>query len=118
MVQIHLRRCSGYSKEGSEWFCSIDSTKFCATIHHPPLYFSLKMHGANHLPELEPKDQQWAKRVAQLERHMRMNKLGSHMTVTEELGKPQSEWDEVKSTKEAKRLAFDIFWNARSDYSR
>lgn len=70
------------------------------------------------LPPLESEDGQWGKRVAQLERHMRENKLRQHMTVTEELGKPQSEWDEVKSTKEAKRLAFDIFWNARSDYSR
>lgn len=66
----------------------------------------------------ESKDEQWAKRVAQLERHMRVNKLRQHTTVTEELGKPESEWDEVKSTKEAKRLAFDIFWNVRSDYSR
>ena len=47
-----------------------------------------------------------------------MNNLRQHTTVTEELGKPQSEWDEVRSTKEAKRLAFDIFWNARADYSR
>ena len=76
------------------------------------------LRGSAHLPPLESNDQQWAKRVAQLERHLRENKLRQHATVTEELGKPQSSWDEVKSKREAKRLAFDIFWNARSDYSR
>jgi len=70
------------------------------------------------LPPLEPDGQQWARRVAQLERHMRENKLRQHTSFVDELGRAQSDGEQVRSTKEAKRLAFDIFWNARTDYSR
>ena len=70
------------------------------------------------MPPLEGEGHHWARRVAQLERHMRENKLRQHLTFADELGRAQAERDEVRSTKEAKRLAFDIFWNARSDFSR
>lgn len=49
---------------------------------------------------------------------MRENKLRQHNSFADELGKAESEWDEIRSKKEAKRMAFDIFWNARADYSR
>jgi hypothetical protein len=49
---------------------------------------------------------------------MRENKLRQHTSFVDELGRAQSEGDQIRSTKEAKRLAFDIFWNARTDYSR
>ena len=69
-------------------------------------------------PPLEGHRQHWARRVAQLELHMRENKLRQGGTFADELGRAQSEWDEVRSAREAKRMAFDIFWNARADYSR
>lgn len=59
-----------------------------------------------------------ARRVAQLERHMRENKLRQYTSFVDRLGRTDDAGDEVRSAKEAKRLAFDIFWNARSDYSR
>lgn len=70
------------------------------------------------MPLPDTGDPQLARRVAQLERHMRENKLRQFTSFVDRLGSTQEAADEVKSTKEAKRLAFDIFWNARTDYSR
>ena len=70
------------------------------------------------MPLLEEGDPQLARRVAQLERHMRENKLRQYTSFVDKLGSADELGDEVRSGKEAKRLAFDIFWNARTDYSR
>lgn len=70
------------------------------------------------LPPLEEGDPQLARRIAQLERHMRENKLRQHTSFVDCLGSVDDPGDEVRSSKEAKRLAFDIFWNVRTDYSR
>ena len=49
---------------------------------------------------------------------MRENKLRQYSSFVDRLGSMDKAGDEVRSSKEAKRLAFDIFWNARRDYSR
>ena len=49
-------------------------------------------------------------------RHIRENKL--RMTFTDALGQAQSQPDGVSSQKEARRLAFYLFWNVRTDYDR
>lgn len=63
-------------------------------------------------------DPQLARRVAQVEQHMRQNKLRQFTSFVDRLGGSEEPADEVRSSKEAQRLAFDIFWNARTDYSR
>ena len=49
---------------------------------------------------------------------MRENKLRQYTSFVDRLGSVDEAGDEVRSSKEARRLAFDIFWNARTDYSR
>lgn len=67
------------------------------------------------LPPLDAGRQGWARRVAQLERHLRENRLRQHASLSEELGRTGGD---VRSAAEARRIAFDIFWNVRTDYSR
>ena len=55
-------------------------------------------------------------KLKELVKHIRENKL--RMTFTDALGQAQSEGDGVSSQKEAKRLAFYLFWNVRTDYDR
>jgi len=56
----------------------------------------------------------------QVEKHIRKNKL--KLTFTDQLGKAvtvsQDEESEVSSKKEAKKLAFYLFWNMRATLSR
>ena len=49
---------------------------------------------------------------------MRENKLRQFTSFVDRLGSAEELGDEVRNIKEAKRLAFDIFWNARTDYAR
>ena len=55
-----------------------------------------------------------------MEKHIRKNKL--KLTFTDQLGKAvtvsQDEESEVSSKKEAKKLAFYLFWNMRATLSR
>lgn len=55
------------------------------------------------------------KRLHRLEKHMRENKL--RHTFADQLGEAQ-ESDELNSKKEARKLAFYLFWNVRPDYDR
>ncbi len=55
-------------------------------------------------------------KLKELVRHIRENKL--RMTFTDALGQAQSQPDGVSSQKEARRLAFYLFWNVRTDYDR
>lgn len=55
-------------------------------------------------------------KLRELVRHIRENKL--RMTFTDALGQAQSQPDGVSSQKEARRLAFYLFWNVRTDYDR
>ena len=56
----------------------------------------------------------------QVEKHIRKNKL--KLTFTDQLGKAvsvsQDEDSEISSKKEAKKLAFYLFWNMRATLSR
>ena len=56
----------------------------------------------------------------QVEKHIRKNKL--KLTFTDQLGRAvtvsQDEESEVSSKKEAKKLAFYLFWNMRATLSR
>lgn len=56
----------------------------------------------------------------QVEKHIRKNKL--KLTFTDQLGKAvsisQDEESEISSKKEAKKLAFYLFWNMRATLSR
>lgn len=56
----------------------------------------------------------------QVEKHIRKNKL--KLTFTDQLGRAvtvdQDEESEVSSKKEAKKLAFYLFWNMRASLSR
>jgi len=49
-------------------------------------------------------------------KHIRENKL--RMTFTDALGQAQSQPDGVSNQKEARRLAFYLFWNVRTEYDR
>ncbi|KAK9844135.1 hypothetical protein WJX81_005562 [Elliptochloris bilobata] len=61
--------------------------------------------------------QELLRRVHNLERHMRENKL--RFTFTDALGRAQSDTnDQVTSRREAKRLALSLFWNVRAEFSR
>ena len=55
-----------------------------------------------------------------MEKHIRKNKL--KLTFTDQLGKAvsvsQDEESEISSKKEAKKLAFYLFWNMRATLSR
>ena len=55
-----------------------------------------------------------------MEKHIRKNKL--KLTFTDQLGRAvtvdQDEESEVSSKKEAKKLAFYLFWNMRASLSR
>ncbi len=55
-----------------------------------------------------------------MEKHIRKNKL--KLTFTDQLGKAvsvsQDEDSEISSKKEAKKLAFYLFWNMRATLSR
>ena len=55
-------------------------------------------------------------KLKELVRHIRENKL--RMTFTDALGQAQSRPDGINSQKEARRLAFYLFWNVRTDYDR
>ena len=54
-------------------------------------------------------------RLHKLERHMRENKL--KLTFADELGAAQ-ENDELSSKREARKLAFYLYWNVRPNLSR
>lgn len=54
-------------------------------------------------------------RLHKLEKHMRENKL--RHTFADQLGEAQ-ESDELNSKKEARKLAFYLFWNVRSNFDR
>ena len=58
--------------------------------------------------------------LAQVEKHIRKNKL--KLTFTDQLGKAvtlsQDEESEISSKKEAKKLAFYLFWNVRQTHDR
>ena len=58
--------------------------------------------------------------LCQVEKHIRKNKL--KLTFTDQLGKAvtlsQDEESEISSKKEAKKLAFYLFWNVRPTLSR
>ena len=54
-------------------------------------------------------------RLHKLERHMRENKL--KLTFPDELGAAQ-ENDELSSKREARKLAFYLYWNVRPNLSR
>ena len=62
----------------------------------------------------------WLWLAVQVEKHIRKNKL--KLTFTDQLGKAvtvsQDEESEVSSKKEAKKLAFYLFWNMRATLSR
>ena len=55
------------------------------------------------------------KRLHRLEKHMRENKL--RHTFADQLGEAQ-ESDELNSKKEARKLAFYLFWNVRPNFDR
>ena len=59
-------------------------------------------------------------RIVQVEKHIRKNKL--KLTFTDQLGRAvsvsQDEDSEISSKKEAKKLAFYLFWNMRATLSR
>ena len=55
-------------------------------------------------------------KLKELVRHIRENKL--RMTFTDALGQAQSQPDGVSNQKEARRLAFYLFWNVCTDYDR
>jgi hypothetical protein len=56
-------------------------------------------------------------KLRDLVKHIRENKL--RITFTDALGQAaQSEGDGVSSQKEARRLAFYLFWNVRASYDR
>ena len=55
-------------------------------------------------------------KLKELVRHIRENKL--RMTFTDALGRAQSQPDGINSQKEARRLAFYLFWNVRTEYDR
>lgn len=55
------------------------------------------------------------RRLHKLEKHMRENKL--RHTFADQLGEAQ-ESDELNSKKEARKLAFYLFWNVRSNFDR
>ena len=61
-------------------------------------------------------DQELRAKLKQLVRHMREAKL--RVTFTDALGAAQAQPDAVSSRKEARRLAFYLFWNVRTDYDR
>ncbi|KAK9823582.1 hypothetical protein WJX72_003976 [[Myrmecia] bisecta] len=65
---------------------------------------------------LNPADTDFMRRLHNLERHIRENKL--KMTFTDELGMAQADSDGVGSKKEAKKLAFYLFWNVRQSFDR
>jgi len=55
------------------------------------------------------------KRLHRLEKHMRENKL--RHSFADQLGEAQ-ESDELNSKKEARKLAFYLFWNVRPNFDR
>jgi hypothetical protein len=55
-------------------------------------------------------------KLKELVRHIRENKL--RITFTDALGQAQEESNGVNSQKEARRLAFYLFWNVRASYER
>lgn len=62
----------------------------------------------------------WLWLDVQVEKHIRKNKL--KLTFTDQLGKAvtvsQDEESEVSSKKEAKKLAFYLFWNIKPYFTR
>lgn len=56
------------------------------------------------------------RKLHKLERHIRENKL--RFTFSDELGRAQEDQYEVTSKKEARKVAFYLFWNVRPTYDR
>ncbi len=62
-------------------------------------------------------ERQLQSKLRDLVKHIRENKL--RITFTDALGQAaQSEGDGVSSQKEARRLAFYLFWNVRASHDR
>ena len=62
-------------------------------------------------------ERQLQSKLKDLVKHIRENKL--RITFTDALGQAaQSEGDGVSSQKEARRLAFYLFWNVRAHHDR
>ncbi len=55
-------------------------------------------------------------KLKELVRHIRESKL--RITFTDALGQAQAEGDGLSSQKEARRLAFYLFWNVRASHDR
>lgn len=65
-------------------------------------------------PIMDPTDNDFMRKLHAFEEHLRENKL--KMTFTEQMGSAAE--DQVNSKKEAKKLAFYLFWNLRPCHDR
>lgn len=65
-------------------------------------------------PIMDPQDNDFMRKLHAFEEHLRENKL--KMTFTEKMGSAAE--DQVNSKREAKKLAFYLFWNLRPCHDR